>query len=114
MNTHLKGQKGEDIAAKYLTKHKYKILQRNFRTAHGEIDIVARDGDYIVFVEVKARQNDDFGAPREAVGIFKQQTIVKCAVAWLYQNKQYGAPTRFDVVEVLPSGVTLIKDAFRA
>ena len=113
MNTRRVGSHGEDIAAAYLKKSGYKVLQRNFNCRFGEVDIIARDGDYIVFVEVKARADTSFGAPREAVDWHKQQRIIKCANAWLTIKKQYGAPVRFDVVEVLAGNVTLIRDAFR-
>ncbi len=115
------------MAARYLKKHGYKILQRNFTAPHGEIDIIAKDGNYFVFVEVKRRLSTYFGLPREAVTAAKQQTIAFCAKFWLTQNKLYGVPTRFDVVEILEDGssrstrktlkkkaeITLIKDAFR-
>ena len=74
---------------------------------------MAQDGAYIVFVEVKARTSYAFGAPREAVDWRKQQTIVQCAKLWLTANGKYGAPVRFDVVEVMPEQVTLLRDAFR-
>ena len=113
MNTHIKGVKGEDLAFEYLLKKKYKILERNFRCHFGEIDIVAMDGKSYVFVEVKSRKNDRFGLPREAVTVYKQQTIVKCATYWLAINSLTGYPVRFDVVEILDGKVTLLKDAFR-
>lgn len=113
MNKRQQGGIGEDIAAKYLQKQGYKILQRNYFCHFGEIDIVAQDGAYIVFVEVKARTSYAFGAPREAVDWRKQQTIVQCAKLWLTANGKYGAPVRFDVVEVMPEQVTLFRDAFR-
>lgn len=114
MNTHIVGVKGEDIATEYLTKHKYKVLQRNYNCQFGEIDIIAQQGKYIVFIEVKSRKDDSFGLPREAVDIHKQQTIIACAKLWLAQKRLYGKCVRFDVVEVLDGKVNLIKDAFRA
>ncbi len=113
MNTHIKGVKGEDIAADYLVKHKYKILERNFKCRFGEIDIVAVNDGFVVFVEVKSRASDKFGLPREAVTPYKRQRIIGAAKYWLYLNKNTGAPTRFDVVEVMCEEVTVLKDAFR-
>lgn len=113
MNTTKIGVVGENIAAKYLAKHGYVILQRNFSSRFGEIDIIAKHGEFFVFVEVKRRKTDKFGLPREAVTPYKQQTIATCAKYWLSQNKLYGAPVRFDVVEVQDKDVVLIADAFR-
>lgn len=113
MNTRVVGRQGENIACEYLSKHKYKIIDRNFTCRFGEIDIVAWDGETVIFVEVKARKDDSFGMPREAVDYRKQQTIVRCATYWLYKKKQMGVPVRFDVVEILGDSVTHIQDAFR-
>lgn len=113
MNTHIVGVKGEDVACNYLKKHKYKILERNFHYGKEEIDIVAMDGKYVVFVEVKARSSDAFGLPREAVNYTKQQSIISAARFYLVKNKIYGSLVRFDVVEILNNDVTLLKDAFR-
>lgn len=113
MNNREKGQTGEQMATKYLQKLGYKILQRNFVAPHGEIDIIAKDGDYIVFVEVKRRKSTAYGLPREAVTPQKQRTIALCAKLWLAQNKLYGSPTRFDVVGILNDEITHLKDAFR-
>lgn len=113
MNTRAVGILGEDMAAKYLKKQGYKIVERNFSSQLGEIDIVAKDGRYVVFVEVKRRKSDKFGLPREAVTEHKQQTIVRCASLWLAKHKLSGALVRFDVVEIFQDRVTLLKDAFR-
>ncbi len=113
MNTRSVGNRGEDIAVKYLKKNGYKILQRNYVAPHGEIDIIAKDGVYTVFLEVKRRTSFSFGLPREAVTPEKQQTIAMCAKLYLAQKKMYGTPVRFDVVEVYDENVHVIKDAFR-
>ena len=113
MNTRVVGRYGEKLAAEYLQKNKYRIVERNFNCKYGEIDLIAWDGNCVIFVEVKARKDDQFGMPREAVNWHKQQTIVKCATYWLYKNKQTGVPVRFDVVEVLDGSINHIKDAFR-
>ncbi len=113
MNTREIGLSGEEMAARYLSRHRYKILERNFSTQHGEVDIIAKNGKYYVFVEVKRRKSEKYGAPREAVTLQKQQTIAYCAKFWLSKNKLIGAPVRFDVVDILNDEITLIKDAFR-
>lgn len=113
MNTHIEGVKGENIAARYLQKHKYKILERNFRCRYGEIDIIAVNGNFVCFIEVKTRGNDKFGLPRESVTDYKRQKIVRVANYWQYCNDAVGMPVRFDVVEVMQGEVNIIKDAFR-
>lgn len=113
MNKRIVGLKGEDIAAKYLEKHKYKIIERNFACRFGEIDIIAQDGMFIVFIEVKRRKSLKFGRPCEAVDAIKQQTIVTCATYYLSMKALVGKPVRFDVVEILGEELNLIKDAFR-
>ncbi len=111
------GRTGEDIAAKYLTKHGYKIIARNFRCRSGEIDIIARDGEYIVFVEVKARTSDRYGAATEAVNIHKQQRLKRLATYYLHMTGQLNVNCRFDVVILMPDhnkdwAVSIIKNAF--
>lgn len=113
MNTREVGRGGENLAAKYLVKNKYRILDRNFFCQFGEIDIVAFDGEYVVFVEVKLRNDNQFGSPREAVNWHKQQTIVKCAQYWLFKEHKTGVSVRFDVIEILNGKVTHLIDAFR-
>ena len=113
MNTRVVGRWGENVACEYLSKHKYKIIDRNFTCHFGEIDVVAWDGESVIFVEVKTRKDDSFGMPREAVNWRKQQTIVQCANYWLYKNKQTDVSVRFDVVEILGDKATHIEDAFR-
>lgn len=113
MNTRVIGNKGEDVAVKYLTKNKYRVIERNFNCKFGEIDVVANDGNYIVFVEVKSRSDETFGKPRDAVNWHKQNKIVQSASYWLYKNNCMGAPVRFDVIEVLSGEITHIIDAFR-
>lgn len=113
MNTREVGKTGEDVAAKYMAKQGYIILQRNFVAPHGEVDIIAKEGNVVVFAEVKSRNSNAFGLPREAVTPYKQRTIALCAKYWLAQKKLYGVPVRFDVVEVFGKQVTVWKDAFR-
>lgn len=94
----IKGDAGEEKAAKYLKKHKYKIVERNFKNSGGEIDIIAKCKDVTVFVEVKTRTDDAFGFAAEAVDLKKQQKIRNAAA--LYAQKNNIDNIRFDVVEV--------------
>ncbi len=113
------GNKGEKIAALYLKKHGYKIVAKNFSSAHGEIDIIAQNKDFLVFVEVKARKNceeyfKNYGLPSEAVNKSKQKHIIFTAEIYLQQNPTDKA-LRFDVIEVyLDKNVKVnhIEDAF--
>jgi len=112
------GKIGEDYAAQHLIKSGYSIIHRNFRTKFGEIDIIARDGKYLVFVEVKTRRSKEFGYPREAVDSYKQVRIKNLANLYLAKKKLFSEYTRFDVVEVfvdennLAKSIYLIKNAF--
>lgn len=113
MNTRIVGRRGEDVAIDYLKSEGYTILDRNYSCKIGEVDVIAWDGEFVVFVEVKARRDTTFGLPRQAVNWHKQQTIVKVAQYWLYKNKRTGIPVRFDVIEILDGNVTHLADAFR-
>ena len=103
MPEHLRrGARGEKLACQFLRSHGYKILYRNFRDrTGGEIDIVCRDGDTLVFVEVKTRGSEDFGRPVEAVNRQKQLRVSKGGLAWLRMLDNPDIVFRFDVVEVL-------------
>ena len=113
------GARGEDEAARFLKKQGYRILERNFRSRLGEIDIVARDGDTLVFVEVKTRSGDSFGSPKDAIGKNKMRRITRGSMDYLRTRRKSGdVPARFDVVSVeLKDGrfsTEHIKDAFDA
>ncbi len=95
----LTGQCGEDIAAEHLKKKGYKIIQRNYKNKIGEIDIIAKHKEDLVFVEVKTRSSDKFGTPAEAVTYYKKQKIVNCAKFYLTQNPS-DMNIRFDIIEV--------------
>lgn len=95
------GARGEAIAVAYLKGKKYRICERNFRCKAGEVDIVAKDGETYVFVEVKARRNEAFGPPQSAVTPFKQRQISKAALTWLSRNRLQDAAARFDVVALI-------------
>src|SRR4051794_3473359 len=113
----LRGARGEKLAARLLRKHGYKILYRNFRgRSGGEIDIVCRDRDTLVFVEVKTRQSEEFGRPIESIRSDQRQRISRGALAWLRLLDNPDILFRFDVVEVLMAEgeprIELIKNAF--
>lgn len=95
------GGTGESIAVTYLKGQGFKIVECNFRSVCGEIDIVARDGRTIVFVEVKCRNNEIYGPPQLAVTPFKQRQISKAALVWLSRKKLFDAEARFDVVAIV-------------
>lgn len=113
MNTHVIGVQGENIAADYLRKNGYKILERNFSCKFGEIDIIAIKDNFYVFIEVKSRSTVAFGRPCEAVTPYKQQRIVAAAKYWLCKQRKTGLPVRFDIVEILDGKTSVIVDAFR-
>lgn len=103
----------EEIAANYLKAQGLILLERNFRSRQGEIDLIARDGAYLVFVEVKYRRDERKGAPAEAVGYQKQVHIRKVAAYYLYSH-HYAETTacRFDVISVVGTDITWIQNAF--
>lgn len=94
------GHKGEEIAVDYLKKKGYTVLHRNYRTPLGEADIIAKDKNIIVFIEVKARSSDAFGQPYEAVNHRKQEKLKKIALYYL-KHHQIESPVRFDVVSII-------------
>ncbi|MEI3220385.1 MAG: YraN family protein [Lachnoclostridium sp.] len=106
----------EQTAGKYLEEQGYRILDYNFRCPLGEIDIIARDGDYLVFCEVKYRKNFKKGTPAEAVTYAKQKVISKCAMFYVMQKGYNDIPCRFDVVAISGEDteicVDVIKNAF--
>ncbi|MDA8125716.1 MAG: YraN family protein [Deltaproteobacteria bacterium] len=110
------GEKGEALAVAYLSRAGYRIVARNYRCLFGEIDIVAREGGTLVFIEVKSRRSRAYGPPQLAVGLAKQKKISRIALHYLSETKLAQSPARFDVVAVLfqPGGpqVELIRNAF--
>lgn len=112
------GRRGEEAAARYLTSLGFRILERRFRTAAGEIDIVAREADTLVFVEVKARSSVSCGRPAEAVDGRKRARLLRAASLYLLRHGEQDQPCRFDVVEILMTAAgilkpRLIRDAFQ-
>jgi len=111
------GEKSESIASGYLEKKMgYKILEKNYRTKAGEIDIIAKDGNTIVFIEVKARRSLHYGSSRNAVTFDKQKKISMLALYYLKTKKLSNAKARFDVVAINFSKkvteIEVIKNAF--
>ena len=110
------GKQGEEIAIRFLKKKGYRILLRNYVCKMGEMDIIAREKDTLVFVEVKTRTSTAFGPPQLAVNSAKQMQLSKVALYFLKEKKLEEVKARFDVVAILlrPKGeeIELIKDAF--
>ena len=114
------GRRGETAAARYLEVCGYTLIERNYRTRHFEIDIIARQKDTLRFIEVKTRVSLSKGLPRESVGSEKQRKIIMGASHYVRANRITNQRIRFDVVEVVyPGGpsdtpeITLIRDAFQ-
>lgn len=106
------GVKGEVLAKQYLLKNHYKILECNFVCELGEIDIIAKQKNIIVFVEVKSRASLKFGYPRESVTSTKQQKIRNVASVYLIKNNLTKSDCRFDVIDILNEEITHIINAF--
>lgn len=108
-----KGRKGENLARSILISKGMELLRANYRTRLGELDLVMRDGETVVFVEVKNRKDLAFGAPQESVTRAKQRRMVKTALWFLKERRLAGAPCRFDVVSLGPDGADHIPNAFQ-
>jgi len=110
------GRFGEDLARERLKDCGYRILATNYRCPLGEIDVIARDADVLVFVEIKTRKNKSLGRVKETVNSRKQRQISKVALAYMKSNNLWGSKARFDVVAVgLLDGkkeIEIIKNAF--
>ena len=101
MNSKMRrGRAGEDLAVDYLVKKGYRILDRNYRYGHGEIDIVAEDGSVLVFVEVKARRSKQYGEPEDAITFRKRALLRRTADGYIYEHNIEDKDCRFDVVAV--------------
>ena len=113
METYDKGRLGEDLAARYLADRGCRVLQRNYRREGCELDLVAMEGETLVFAEVKARSSRAWGYGREAGDAAKQRRIIRAAQAYL-QETDYAGPCRLDVVEVdlNTRSIVWIRDAF--
>ena len=112
MNRRRLGTEYEQKAALWLEGQGYRILEKNFRGGGGEIDLIAREGEYLVFVEVKYRKDTEKGRGAEAVGAGKQRRIIRAARAYLAGHYTYeDIPCRFDVVSFCGEKAELIKNA---
>ncbi|RPI05024.1 MAG: YraN family protein [Ignavibacteriae bacterium] len=96
----MQGKAGEDLAALYLEQHGLKIVKRNYRFERGEIDLIAEEGDELVFVEVKARRSAVYGTPEEAVTEKKQEQVQAVAEGYLFEHDITNRPCRFDVIAI--------------
>ena len=104
------GKTGEDLACAELTRLGYAILARRYRTRRGEIDIIARDGPTIVFVEVKARESHAFGEAAEAVTRLKRHRITELALDYIMRHRLSDCPCRFDVVSIhFEAGIPVVE-----
>lgn len=109
-----KGFAGEEKAADYLRDLGYKILEQNWCSAMGEVDIIALDREALVFVEVKSRQDIGYGLPQQAVNGFKQRHIIKAALGYLKSRGIVDKDVRFDVVSISGEDIELIENAFQS
>lgn len=95
------GDEGEKAAFEYIEKNGLEVIEKNYRCRFGEVDIIAKDGEYIAFIEVKTRTTDFFGMPCEAVNIKKQRSIIKSGLAYMRANHLKEAFIRLDIIEIL-------------
>ena len=114
MNRRGFGGEGEAQARAFLERKGAKILEMNFRRPTGEIDIIARFGGTVAFIEVKRRSSLRYGRPGEAVNRDKQRHILRTAQLYLQEKRLTDAPARFDVIEILPGEIRHIENAFDA
>ncbi len=105
------GRRGEQLAAAHLRAKGYRIVERNYRCKLGEIDIVAMDGDTLVFVEVRRRNTARYGTALEAVSPAKQRQVAR--VAEVYLTRRTPSAVRFDVVGIIGDEIVHVEDAFR-
>ena len=107
------GTKKEELAAQYLEQRGLRILTRNFYFRGGEVDLIAMDGEYLCFIEVKYRKNLAYGYPEESVTVTKQKKIQQGARLYIYKNRYpTDIPCRFDVISVCRDEITWIQNAF--
>lgn len=113
MNRRKEGAYYENLVAEYLKTQGYEILEKNYRCRIGEIDLIAKEGETLVFVEVKYRRNDKMGDPKEAVDQKKQKKISMTASYYLMREcGRMDIPCRFDVAAVLGDQIEVVKNAF--
>jgi putative endonuclease len=105
------GDDAERAAERYLITHGLSLVERNFRTRFGEIDLIMRDGDALVFIEVRLRKNDDFGGAAASIGTHKQRRIAAAAQQYIAALRN-PPPCRFDAVLMMGAKIEWLKDAF--
>lgn len=113
MSVYKTGLSGEEFALAYLTEQGCQCMERRFRAEDGEIDLIMRDGDYVVFVEVKYRPGSPAGHGMMAVTAAKQRRMAHAALAFLAQREWMNVPVRFDVVEITRDGLRHVPNAFQ-
>ncbi len=107
------GRWGEDRVVRWYRRHGFEILERNWRSRHGELDVIVRRGPVVAVCEVKTRSSNAFGTPAEAVDWQKQRRIRRLAAQWLSEQERKGAvKLRFDVAEVVGRDLRVIESAF--
>jgi putative endonuclease len=113
-STRAKGAGGEEIARKYLKKQGLRILDMNFRSKIGEIDIIAKEKDTLVFVEVKSAMNTHFGSPLDWIPLKKQKRIIRVSQAYMLIKGLNKTSIRYDVISIDPDrNICHVRDAFR-
>ncbi len=112
LSNRARGQWGEDLAASYYRRLGHEIVDRNWRSPTGELDLVLTDGSTYVFSEVKARRTAEFGPASAAVTVAKQRRIRQLAVEWLRAHDVHAVSIRFDVVAITGNDLELLTDAF--
>lgn len=114
------GSFGEALARDYLISKGYKILNMNFRNKFGEIDIICKNNNLLIFCEIKSRYSNSFGSPIESITCYKQKQIIKLSELYLISKKYYNFNVRYDIIEVIFNTITSshiinhVQDAFRA
>lgn len=114
------GSFGEALAKDYLISKGYKILNMNFRNKFGEIDIICKNNNLLIFCEIKSRYSNSFGSPIESITCYKQKQIIKLSELYLISKKYYNFNVRYDIIEVIFNTITSshiinhVQDAFRA
>lgn len=111
--THAVGASAEDRAAAFLQRHDYVIVERNYRVKAGELDVIARDGEILCFVEVRSRRDASHGHAAEMVGPAKQRQVARVAALYLELRRPHFTLARFDVVAITGDEIVLIRDGWR-
>ncbi len=107
----LLGRRGESKARRYLKRRGWKIVEKNFKNPFGEVDVIAKKGDTLAFIEVKTRLSDEYGAPSEAVGADRRRRYIQAA-KYYFTNRPVDCTVRFDIIEILNGKVNHIENAY--